>query len=156
MNHPKFEPAVYLQAVNAAVAVALAFQLFPGWIGEAAIVAASGLAALVTAILTRPVVVSALTGAGQTVLTAAVMFGLPLNDQQSGAILALVAIVLGLVLRPNVTPAATVRLEAEAARHAEGDAAEAAEPVDVDDVTLRAEWGDARIGDEGEDSEASV
>lgn len=103
-NGFRWEPAVYLQAFNAAIAVLVAFNVLSGVTANAATVAVAGAVALATAVLTRPWVVSAFTGAVQTLLSAVVMFGLPLTEQQSGAVLALVAVVLGLVLRSNVTP----------------------------------------------------
>ncbi|MCA2187681.1 hypothetical protein [Nonomuraea cavernae] len=66
--------------------------------------AANGVIALLVAVLTRPFVVSALTGALSTALTGMASFGLPLTEVQTGAFVMLVSAVLGLVLRSNVSP----------------------------------------------------
>lgn len=103
-NSPLHEPAVYLQVVNAVVAALVAFGVLNGTWADAVGIAASGVVAVVTAVMTRPVVVSAITGGVQTLLTAVALVGAPITEQQSGALLTVLAVVLGLVLRQNVTP----------------------------------------------------
>ncbi|GAA3172379.1 hypothetical protein [Nonomuraea roseoviolacea] len=101
------EPAVILYVINAAVAFLVTIPAVglteesAGWV----MTIASGVVALVVAVLTRPWVVSALTGALSTILAGLASFGLPLTEQQSGAFVLLVSAVLGLLLRANVSPA---------------------------------------------------
>ncbi|MET8866548.1 hypothetical protein ABZW11_26720 [Nonomuraea sp. NPDC004580] len=103
------EPAVILYVVNAIVAF-LATIPAVGLTAESAgwvMTIASGVVALLVAMLTRPFVVSALTGALSTILTGLASFGLPMTEQQTGAFVMVVSAVLGLVLRSNVSPAAS-------------------------------------------------
>ncbi|MFI7042606.1 hypothetical protein ACIBI0_38515 [Microbispora rosea] len=103
------EPAALLYGIQALLAVAVSFGLF-GLTEESAawvLTISAGVFALITAVATRPFVVSAMTGAVKTILTGAVAFGLPLTEAQMGAVLAALAIVLGLILRPNVSPMET-------------------------------------------------
>ncbi|MEV4173967.1 hypothetical protein [Nonomuraea sp. NPDC049709] len=103
------EPAVWLYVINAVVAFLVTIPAV-GLTAETSgyvMTIASGAVALVSALLTRPWVVSALTGALSTMLAGLASFGLPLTEQQSGAAVALVSAVLGLLLRSNVSPAAT-------------------------------------------------
>ena len=103
------EPAVWLYVINAIVAFLVTIPAV-GLTAETSgyvMTIASGVVALVSAILTRPWVVSALTGALATILAGLASFGLPLTEQQSGAFVFLVSAVLGLLLRSNVSPAAT-------------------------------------------------
>lgn len=104
------EPAAILYGLQALLAVAVAFGLFGLTEDSAAWVMtiANGVMALIVAVVTRPVVVSALTGAVQTILTGAIAFGLPLTEAQMGTVIAALSVVLGLILRPNVSPAETV------------------------------------------------
>lgn len=104
------EPAVYLYAINALVALLVAYGLDLTQVQVAAIstFATAGFAAA-TAILTRPVDVSAVTGAVGTGLTAAVAFGLQLTTEQVGATVTALSVVLALVLRVNVSPIAPPR-----------------------------------------------
>ncbi|HUR74466.1 MAG TPA: hypothetical protein VMZ00_09320 [Sporichthya sp.] len=101
------EPAVILYVINALVAFLATIpaigltEVSAGWV----MTIASGVVALLTAVLTRPWVVSALTGALSTVLAGLASFGLPLTEQQAGAAVFLVSAVLGLLLRSNVSPA---------------------------------------------------
>lgn len=103
------EPAAILYALQAVLAVLVAFGVFglteesAGWV----MTIGTGVMALIVAVVTRPFVVSALTGAVQTLLTGFIAFGLPWTEAQSGAVVAALAIVLGLILRPNVSPEET-------------------------------------------------
>ncbi|MFF4417113.1 hypothetical protein ACFYY8_31720 [Streptosporangium sp. NPDC001559] len=100
------EPAVILYVINALVAFLVTIPAVglteesAGWV----MTIASGIVALLVAVLTRPWVVSALTGALSTILTGLASFGFPITEQQSAAAVILVSAVLGLVLRANVTP----------------------------------------------------
>lgn len=101
------EPAVWLYVINALVAFLATIPAVgltaesSGWV----MTIANGVVALLVAVLTRPFVVSALTGALSTILTGLASFGLPLTEQQTGAFVMVVSAVLGLVLRSNVSPA---------------------------------------------------
>jgi hypothetical protein len=100
------EPAVILYVINALVAFLATIPAIgltaesSGWV----MTIANGVVALLVAVLTRPFVVSALTGALSTVLTGLAAFGLPFTEQQTGAFVMVVSAVLGLVLRANVSP----------------------------------------------------
>jgi hypothetical protein len=103
------EPAAWLYALQAVLAVLVAFGMF-GLTEESAawvLTIGNGVMALIVAIVTRPFVVSALTGAVQTLLTGAIAFGLPWTEAQTGAAIAALSILLGLTLRPNVSPEQT-------------------------------------------------
>lgn len=107
MNGFKFEPAVILYGVNAAVALVVAYGLDLTKTQIAAItVAATAVLAIVTAVMTRPVVVSTITGAVASLLTAVAAFGLHLTGDQIGATVTVLSIGLALLLRQNVSPAA--------------------------------------------------
>mgnify|MGYP006976742582 CR=1 FL=1 len=101
------EPAAWLYALQALLAFAVTVpalgitEEMSAWI----MTIANGLMAALVAVLTRPFVVSALTGAVQTVLTGMIAFGLPMTEQQTGAAVAALSVILGLILRPNVSPA---------------------------------------------------
>jgi hypothetical protein len=103
----KGEPAVILYGLNAVVALAVSFGL-PLTPGQTAAVTtiATGILTILAAATTRPVEVSAITGAVATALTAAAAFGLHLGDNQIGSAVTVLSLVLALVLRQNVSPAA--------------------------------------------------
>jgi hypothetical protein len=105
MNHFKFEPAVWLYALNAGVALLVAFGL-PLSQGQVAAVTtiATAVLTVVAAAMTRPVVVSTITAAVASLLTAAAAFGLHLSANQTGAVVTALSIALALLLRQNVTP----------------------------------------------------
>lgn len=100
------EPAVVLYAVNAAVALFVAYGL-PMSQGQVAAVTTIATAVFTAwaALQTRPVSVPAVTAALGTALAAAAAFGLHLSANQIGASVAALSIVLALVLRQNVSPA---------------------------------------------------
>jgi len=101
------EPVVWLGAISAVLAVVVTIPDV-GFTAEAAgwvMVIVSGVFTAAEAIMTRPLVVTALTGAVRTVLTGAVYFGLPLSEETSGALVAAMNLVLMLVLAQSVTPA---------------------------------------------------
>lgn len=105
-SHPRFEPVLYAQAANAAVAMLVALHVITGALGDGITVAVAGAVALVTAFLTRPWVVTAITGAIQTCLTALVMLlpGVHLDHVQVGYVLAFVAAVFAVLTSLRVTP----------------------------------------------------
>jgi hypothetical protein len=99
------EPAVILFMVNALVALLVAFGLGLSQVQVAAIsTIASAIVSIVVTLMTRPIVVSALTGAVTTLMTAVAGFGLEFTADQIGATVTVLSLVLGLVLRANVTP----------------------------------------------------
>jgi uncharacterized membrane protein (DUF2068 family) len=103
------EPAAILYALQAVLAVLVAFGVL-GLTEESAawtLTIGNGVMALIVAVVTRPFVVSALTGGVQTILTGAVAFGLPMTEAQMGTTIAALSILLGLTLRPNVSPEQT-------------------------------------------------
>ncbi|HEY9440502.1 MAG TPA: hypothetical protein VIS29_18055 [Streptomyces sp.] len=101
-----YEPAILVYSINSLVAVAVAYGLDLSQTQVAAIsTIATAVLAGVVAVMTRPFVVSALTGAVGTVLTAMAGFGLDLSEHQIAATVTGLGVVLGLVLRANVTPA---------------------------------------------------
>lgn len=101
-----YEPAVIVYAVNAAVALLVAYGLDLTQDQVSAVtVLATAVVAVVTAWMTRPVSVAAITGAVATALTAVAAFGLELTGDQIGATVTALSIVLALLLRQNVSPA---------------------------------------------------
>lgn len=104
-----YEPAVLLYALNAGVALLVAFGL-PLSQGQVAAVTtiATAVLSIATAFLTRPVVVPTVTAAVASLLTAAAAFGLHLSANQMGAVVTALSVVLALLLRQNVTPAPAV------------------------------------------------
>jgi hypothetical protein len=104
------EPALYLFAINALVALFVAYglDLTQVQVGAVSTFATAGFA-VATAIMTRPVDVAAVTGAVGTGLTAAAAFGLELSAEQIGATVTALSVVLALILRVNVTPIAPPR-----------------------------------------------
>lgn len=129
------EPAVILYVLNAVVAFLVTIpavgltEVSAGYV----MTILSGLVAFAVAVLTRPWVVSALTGALSTILAGLASFGLPLTEQQSATFVILVSAVLGLVLRANVSPSAgpvqpTVNVENVTVR-SEGDIEDSAAQI---------------------------
>jgi hypothetical protein len=107
MNHLRFEPAMVVYCVNAAVALLVAYglPLSDGQVGAVTVIATAA-TTIWTAWATRPVVVPTITGAVGTALAAVAAFGLDLTSDQIGATVTALSIVLALLLRQNVTPAA--------------------------------------------------
>ena len=101
-----YEPTAILYAVNASVALFVAFGLPMTQTQVAAITTiATAVLTIATAAMTRPVVVSTITGAAATILTAIAAFGLHLTTNQTGAAVTALSIVLALLLRQHVSPA---------------------------------------------------
>lgn len=102
------EPVVWLGAISAILAVLVTIPAVglsteaAGWI----MVIVSGVFAAAEAVMTRPFVVSALTGSVRTVLTAFMFFGLPISEETAGMAVGAMNAVLMLVLANSVTPAA--------------------------------------------------
>ena len=103
-----YEPAVVAWGVNGGIATVLAF-LFDLSAPQVATVTVitTALAAIVTAVMARPVAVSVVTGALATIAQAATAFGLSLPPTVIGVITAVASAVLSLVFRQNLTPVVT-------------------------------------------------
>lgn len=98
--------AVWLYLINAGVAFLVAFGLPLDHAQVGAITTiATAVFAILTAVLTRPVDVPALTGAVATGLAAAAAFGMHLTDAQIGSAVAFLSVVLALLLHQTVAPA---------------------------------------------------
>lgn len=105
-----YEPAVAAWAAAGGLAVLLGSVAHLSTVQEAAVTTiATALAALYTAVQTRPVAVSALVGALATGITAAAGFGLHVSPTWIGVGTAVLSAVLSVLLRPNITPAARLR-----------------------------------------------
>lgn len=108
-----YEPATILYGVNAAVALLVAYGLDLSKDQVSAItLIATALLTVITAAMTRPVVVSSITAAVGTCLAAVAAFGLHLSADQIGASVTVLSIVLALLLRQNVSPAPEVKARA--------------------------------------------
>lgn len=115
-NGFRWEPALYLQLLNAAVALVVAFGLpLSAEMTGAITIIATAVFTIVTAVMTRPIAVSVITGAVQSALIAVAAFGLELHQDQIGAVVTLLAIVLGLLTRQAVTPEVKTRAQADLA-----------------------------------------
>lgn len=104
------EPAVILHALQAVLAFLVTLPAlnalgFTNEVSSWVMTIAAGLVALVVAIGTRPLLVSALTGAVQTLLTGFVAFGLPLSEQSSGALIVALNVLLMVLMPLGLTPA---------------------------------------------------
>jgi len=112
-----YEPAVILYAINAGVALLVSFGLpLSGDQVNAATVLSTAVAAIWTAAVTRPIAVSAITGALATALAAVAAFGVELTVDQQGAVVTAVSVVLALLLRSNVSPASALTAPRESLR----------------------------------------
>ncbi|MEU8151805.1 hypothetical protein [Nonomuraea sp. NPDC048901] len=105
------EPAVWLHALQAVLAFLVTLPALnalgftpevSGWV----MTVAAGVVAVLVALATRPLMVSALTGGVQTILTGLVAFGLPLSEQSTGALVAALNVVLMLLMPLGLTPVA--------------------------------------------------
>ena len=101
-----YEPAVIIYALNAAVALFVSFglPLSHDMVGAVTTIATAVLSIYVAAV-TRPVVVSTITAAAASVLTAVAAFGLHLTTDQVGTVVTALSIGLALLLRQAVSPA---------------------------------------------------
>ncbi|MGI5155840.1 hypothetical protein [Microbispora sp. CA-102843] len=104
------EPAVWLHAIQAVLAFLITIPGVQAWgltptIADAAVTILSGAVAVWVAVATRPFVVSALTGAVQTILTGIVAFGFDISSVTQGALLVALNAALMVLLPLGVTPA---------------------------------------------------
>ena len=105
----KYEPVIVAFALNGGLAVLLGNVVGISHTQEAAVTTiATGLVAIYTAIKTDNFTVTGFTGVLTTIAVASAAFGLHLSSQEIGAGVAVISGVLGLILRQNVSPAATV------------------------------------------------
>lgn len=104
-----YEPALAAFAVNGGLALVLGSLVHISSFQEAAVTTiATAVVSVYTAVRTRKVSVSVLTGALTTALVAAGAFGLHWSAQEIGTATAVGSVVVGLLLRQNVSPAASV------------------------------------------------
>ena len=99
------EPAAVIGLVEAALAVLVAFRL--GLDAEHAalwLALASTVLGVVGAALTRDTLLGVVVGAAKAVLALAVGYGLTLTPEQTGAVIALVALVVSFWQRTQTTP----------------------------------------------------
>jgi hypothetical protein len=103
----KWEPVVWLAALQSILAVLVAIPSLGIISGDAAawiLTATSAVFAAVEAFMVRPMTPAALTGAIRTALTALMLFGLPISEELSLALVALGTMILGLMVRNGVSP----------------------------------------------------
>lgn len=105
----RYEPVIVAWALNGGLAVLLGNVVGISPTQEAAVTTiVTGAVAIFTAIKTDNFTVSGFTGVLSTVLVAAAAFGLHLSSQEIGVSVAVIAGILGLVLRANVSPKGVV------------------------------------------------
>lgn len=103
------EPAFFVGVVEAVLAVFLTFGVFKldqETVGVI-VAAVSASLGLVAAYATKTTLYSALIGFAKAVLVLAVTFGAPLNDNQTGAIIAAITLVAGAYLREKTASVET-------------------------------------------------
>jgi hypothetical protein len=100
-------PAAWLAAITAVLAVVTNLPGSPvtGEMAAWIVTIASAVFTALEAWLVRPVTVPMLTGAIRTTIAAVVLFGVPISDTLSGAIVAAIAMLFGLMVHANGTPA---------------------------------------------------
>lgn len=107
---PRWEPTVWLQSASALVGLLVAYQV--DWLTaeQAALViaAVSAIFSAVNALMVRPIIPAAFTGAVAAVAALLGAYGLDFSQEQVGAIQAVVIAALTLVTRNGVIP--TVKL----------------------------------------------
>lgn len=104
----QFEPNLWVQFVNAAIALVVALGFVHGTLANGIATAVTGVVALVVAILTRPWVRSAFLGAAQTILVGITLFA-HLTDTQQGAALAVITALAAILIHDKVSPAPTLQ-----------------------------------------------
>jgi hypothetical protein len=102
-----YEPAVIMYALNAVVALLVAWglHLTTGQVDAVSVIATSVLS-IAVAVMTRPIVVSGIAAAAASGLTALAAFGLDLSQEKISTTVMVGSIVMMFLLRPNVTPTA--------------------------------------------------
>lgn len=102
-----YYPATIIAAVQAVLAVVVNLPASPLSSEQAAwfVTILSAVAVAAEAWTVRPMTVAMLTGAVRTTVAAVLLFGVPISDELSGAIVAAVIMVFGLLTHANGTPA---------------------------------------------------
>ncbi len=102
-----YYPATIIAAVTSVLAVVTNLPASPLTGEQAAwfVTVLSALAVTAEAWTVRPRTVSTVVGAVRTTIAAVVLFGLPISDELSGAIVAAVAMIFGLLTHAVGTPA---------------------------------------------------
>lgn len=109
-NLLRYEPVILAWALNGGLAVLLGNLFHISSTQEAAVTTiVTGLVAVYTWFGTKPHAVSGLVGALSTIAVAAGAFGLHLSSAEIGAGAAILSGILALILRQNVSPAASVK-----------------------------------------------
>lgn len=104
-----YEPAVIAWAATGGLAALVAFVFHTTDTQTAAITTiCAGLATIVTAVQARPVAVPLITGAVSTIAVAVGAFGLHASSAEIASGVTVLSGILALILRQNVTPAATL------------------------------------------------
>lgn len=104
----KFEPIMWLTSVQSALALAVAtpfIHLDPSVAAWLLTLTSAGFA-VVEAAMVRPFTPAALAGAIRTLLTAVVLFGFPVTEDFSTALVGFATLVYGLLVRNGVEPKA--------------------------------------------------
>ncbi|MEV0237549.1 hypothetical protein [Nonomuraea sp. NPDC050786] len=103
------EPVFWLSGLQALLAVAVAFPVLgitpdmAAWV----VTVATAVLAAAEAWLVRPFTVGVMTAAIKASLAALVMFGLPIPTGLDAALVAFGTFIVGVLMAPNVTPAAS-------------------------------------------------
>lgn len=99
------EPAQWIGLLETVLMLATVFVAgFSQETAEVIIVIVSASAAIVTALLVRPVQNAVITGSAKTLLVAAIALGLPLTADQVATITAFIAFLLAFITRHQVSP----------------------------------------------------
>lgn len=123
-----YEPAVASWASAGGLALLLAYLFHLTSTEEAAVTTiAAALATVYTAVRARPSDVPAIIGALTTLTGAATAFGFHPPPHVTGAVAALVALMLSVMLRSNLTPAAELKRQNQAI----AEAIKLAKPVTI-------------------------
>lgn len=105
----KYEPVIVAWALNGGLAILLGNLVHISSTQEAAVTTAlTAAVAIYSAIKTRPFEASIFSGGLTTLVVAAASFGLHLPAADVGVAVTIISAVVGLLLRSNVTPSATV------------------------------------------------
>ena len=99
------DPAVYLAALNALLALLVSFGApWSAGVNQAIMVVATGVVTIISAAMVRPFDVPLTLGTIKTILVAVAAFGLHLSDVQVAAVLGVLSAIFAVVVRDRVTP----------------------------------------------------
>jgi predicted metal-binding membrane protein len=93
------EPAFYVSVVEAVLAMLLTFGMLDQQTDAVLVATVAAALGFVTAYATHTKMLSSLIGLAKAILVLAVTLGLPLSDEMTGSIMALVLLVAGAYLR---------------------------------------------------------